>query len=184
MMNLSSEIIEFKAHDFLEEFPVSLIERSNGFAVVNEGLQTVHGPFETVAKARETMAELWDEEVECSRTGFVRRERVYHGRHDEHGKPVITYKLCEVSEDTLSPDESWKVKNHSPVGLDWNNKYGGAAQLALALLLEHYPSEVAQDHYHRFKRAVVWSLPEESWSLPEKEIRVWMEKSQLDCIGN
>ena len=183
-MNLSSEIIEFKARDLLKGASISVVESGNGYVVIDESFRMVQGPFETQGEAHHKLAEWWDEKVENSRTGFVALGRNYHGFKDEQKNPVVIYTVGEDHGETLSPEKSWAVINHSPVGLDWNNKDGGAAQLAFALLLEHYPERTARKYYHRFKKAVVWSLPGESWSLPEKEIRVWMEQSQLECIGN
>ena len=183
-MNLSSEIIEFKARDLLKGASISVVESGNGYVVIDESFRMVQGPFETQGEAHHKLAEWWDEKVENSRTGFVAHGRNYSGFLNKHDRPIVIYTSGEDCEATLSPTKSWEVINHSPVGLDWNNKHGGAAQLALALLLEHYPEEVARKHYHRFKRTVIWLLPEDAWSLPEKGIREWMEQRQIECMGN
>lgn len=47
------------------------------------------------------------------------------------------------------------LRNHSPSGFSWGYNGSGPAQLALAILAEHYDEDTAVDHYQQFKRDVV-----------------------------
>lgn len=67
----------------------------------------------------------------------------------------------------LSPIRSQAVYNHSPDGFAWSYGGSGPAQLALAILLEICPEEIAKEKYQDFKWEHIATLPEGSF---EKEI--------------
>lgn len=61
--------------------------------------------------------------------------------------------------------------NHSPTGFEWGYSGSGPAQLALAILADHFSNdEQALNVYQRFKWEVVTRLPRRRWSLTSAEI--------------
>jgi hypothetical protein len=67
--------------------------------------------------------------------------------------------------------------NHSPTGFEWGYGGSGPAQLALALLADHYSNdEQALNFYQRFKWAVIAELPSRRWTLTSPEIDRVLQK--------
>ena len=65
--------------------------------------------------------------------------------------------------------------NHSPTGFEWGYGGSGPAQLALAILADHFANEPAGDtsasNLHQpFKRAVVAALDKDGWTLTSEQI--------------
>lgn len=61
--------------------------------------------------------------------------------------------------------------NHSPTGFEWGYCGSGPAQLALAILADHFSNdEQALNVYQRFKWEVVAELPKRRWDMTTKEI--------------
>ena len=61
--------------------------------------------------------------------------------------------------------------NHSPTGFEWGYGGSGPAQLALAILADHFGNdEQAFNFHHRYKWAVIAELPKRSWTLTSQEI--------------
>ena len=61
--------------------------------------------------------------------------------------------------------------NHSPTGFEWGYGGSGPAQLALAILADHFgDDEQAFNFHHRYKWAVIAELPKRSWTLTSQEI--------------
>ena len=58
----------------------------------------------------------------------------------------------------LSPTRSQGIRNHSPDGFAWGYCGSGPAQLALAILLEVFPEDMAVEKYQDFKRDVLAKL--------------------------
>jgi len=73
----------------------------------------------------------------------------------------------------LYPGKSQRVWNHSPDGFNWGYEGSGAAQLALAVLLELVPQEKAVDLHQEFKREVVAALVQDSF-LVSIDIGRWL----------
>ena len=62
--------------------------------------------------------------------------------------------------------------NHSPTGFEWGYGGSGPAQLALALLADHFADkEQALRLYQSFKFAVVVKLPKRDWTLTSDQIK-------------
>jgi len=74
----------------------------------------------------------------------------------------------------LLPDESQKMRNHSPDGFNWGYTGSGPSQLALAIMLHCTDKEVAGDTYQDFKREVV-----AGWK-GDFEVEIDVEKWSLD----
>lgn len=82
----------------------------------------------------------------------------------------------------ILPDESLKVRNHSPTGFNWGYGGSGPTQLALALLLDCSPTkEGAERYYQDFKNEFVsrWG---DNWEIKEIEILVWLLRKGNDEI--
>jgi hypothetical protein len=75
----------------------------------------------------------------------------------------IDTRVVYVDGKELKPDESQKIRNHSPDGFNWGYGGSGPAQFALALLLLYVDQETAQRYYQRFKFAWVASLPQSNF---------------------
>lgn len=70
-----------------------------------------------------------------------------------------------INETELKPEKSLKVRNHSPTGFSWGYGGSGPAQLALAIILEYFPSAIALDSYQSFKRRTIARLPQSDFQL-------------------
>lgn len=102
------------------------------------------------------------------------RQRIYFGRRDAHGPEVMVMEAdgqCRM----LNPARSLELQNHSPTGFEWGYGGSGPAQLALALLLDYYGADAAQQTYHFFKSQVVARMPAGEWELTGSEIQFWMQ---------
>lgn len=67
--------------------------------------------------------------------------------------------------------------NHSPTGFEWGYAGSGPAQLALAILADHFSDdEKALNFYQRFKWAVVAELPHREWILTSEDIDAVLQK--------
>ncbi len=66
--------------------------------------------------------------------------------------------------------------NHSPTGFEWGYAGSGPAQLALALLSDHFgDDDQALAQYHEFKHAVVAGLDKRGWTLTSGQIQQHLE---------
>jgi len=61
---------------------------------------------------------------------------------------------------------------HSPNGFDWGYRGSGSAQLALAILADHLPSDEnrALAQYQRFKARVIGRLAPDRWTLTHSDV--------------
>ena len=93
----------------------------------------------------------------------------YVGRRTKMG-PVVT-----VDGELLDP--RLDLKNHCPTGFEWGFCGSGPAQLALAILADHFddPQE-ALEFYQRFKWAVIAELPKIEWTLNTRQIDEAIER--------
>jgi hypothetical protein len=66
------------------------------------------------------------------------------------------------------------VRDHSPTGFEWGYGGSGPAQLALAILADVFPAEVALDFYQDFKDEVIARLPHGHWALAEDRVLEWV----------
>jgi hypothetical protein len=64
-----------------------------------------------------------------------------------------------MGEKEVLPERSVQVRNHSPAGFSWGDHAIGAAQLALALLLELTTEELAVRWYQDVRWRVIAQLP-------------------------
>jgi len=94
--------------------------------------------------------------------------RQYEGSRAKAGT-VVT-----VNGDIIDP--RLDLRNHSPSGLEWGYAGSGPAQLALAILADHYKEKKkALEVYQSFKFAVVTKLPKYGWTLTTEQINEVMQ---------
>lgn len=82
-------------------------------------------------------------------------------------------KEVTVNGKPLNPKKSQAVINHSPDGFNWGYNGSGPAQLALAILLEVFPKEVAVAMHQDFKEDFVASLQQNEDFGVEIEFQAW-----------
>ena len=100
----------------------------------------------------------------------VSTEYVYHGQRDPTA-PVG--EECTVTVDGEPLDCRYDLLSASPAGFEWNYRGSGPAQLAIAILAHAYDDNFASEHYQRFKREVVATLPEDRWTLRTSDLDAW-----------
>lgn len=94
--------------------------------------------------------------------------KTYIGKRDEDGTTHVTV-------DGVALNPRLDLHNHSPNGLEWGYPGSGPAQLALAILAEHFKGEPGADEsalelYQQFKFAIVTSLAHDGWTLQTDQI--------------
>ena len=69
---------------------------------------------------------------------------------------------------------------HSPNGFDWGNRGSGPAQLALAILADHLPSDEnrALAQHQRFKERVIGRLAPDRWTLTHRDVDDFLATSE------
>jgi len=80
-----------------------------------------------------------------------------------------------VDEKYLSPEMSQNVYNHSPDGHCWGYSGSGPSQLALSILLYHFPEKIAVKYYQCFKQDVIAGLPKGDFQI-EIDLEKWLEE--------
>ena len=77
----------------------------------------------------------------------------------------------DVRVDGVPLNPRFDLRLHSPNGFEWGYGGSGPAQLALAILANHFgDDEWALNLYQRFKWAVIAQLPWKEWTLTSVEI--------------
>lgn len=92
----------------------------------------------------------------------------YSGTYSTYSTYTVGFTVLKNGK-PLSPTRSQMICNHSPDGFSWGYGGSGPAQLALAILLEELPQELATRYYQAFKWRVIASLPA-SWELDSAAI--------------
>lgn len=101
-------------------------------------------------------------------------QTVYRGRRDPSA-PVGSE--VEITVDVEILDKRYDLLSASPTGFEYGYGGSGPAQLAIAMLAHAFDDEFATDHYQRFKREVIATLPEEGWTLTKEDLEEWREVS-------
>lgn len=71
------------------------------------------------------------------------------------------------------------IRNHSPTGAEWGYGGSGPAQLALAILADHFgDEEKALAHYQDFKRDVIAGFDKDTWQLTTDQINEALNKEK------
>ena len=95
---------------------------------------------------------------------------LYEGKRTKMG-PVVT-----VDGELLNP--RLELRNHTPTGFDWGYCGSGPAQLAVAILADHFDStDEALELYQRFKWAVMLAaLPRKGWTFNTQQLEAAIEE--------
>lgn len=89
--------------------------------------------------------------------------KLYEGRRE--GYAVI------ITVDGRPLNPRLDLYNHSPTGFEWGYCGSGPAQLALAILADHFSNdEQALNVYQRFKWAVIAELPKRRWTMSGDDV--------------
>lgn len=79
----------------------------------------------------------------------------------------------------ISPAASLRVHNHSPTGFEFGYGGSGSAQLALAILLDHFQSAIpAGELYQKFKWDYVAPRSENEWTITSAQIDAWANRAE------
>lgn len=89
---------------------------------------------------------------------------------------TLSTRKVEINGQSLSPQESQKIVNHSPDGFAWGYGGSGPSQLALAILLCYTSKESATRLYQNFKWDVVAKL-EGDFKLSEADVVKWVQEN-------
>jgi len=89
--------------------------------------------------------------------------KTYEGRRQGHAVDVT------VDGRPLPPRRD--LWDHSPSGFEWGYRGSGPAQLALALMADHFgDDDLALALYQAFKRAIISRLPAAGWVLTTTDL--------------
>lgn len=95
-------------------------------------------------------------------------------------KGIFDTKQVFADGQELTPDESQKIRNHSPDGFSWGYAGSGPAQLALAILLYFTgDKDLSQRLYQKFKWDIIAVLPSSDFEIDNSIIRNWVN-SQVE----
>ena len=102
--------------------------------------------------------------------------RVYSGSRQHDGTTLV-----RVNGRPLDPRPN--IRSQSVTTFDWGYEgRGGPAQLALAILADHFADdEEVRRHYEDFTRRVIRGLPKESWILTGAQINAVYPEADGDC---
>lgn len=80
----------------------------------------------------------------------------------------------------LTPDDSLKLRNHSPDGFEFGYSGSGPAQLALAMLLDYVRADgmddsVALDHYQVFKEKFIATAGDHGCTITGEQIAQFLK---------
>ena len=86
------------------------------------------------------------------------------------GERIGSRVLVRVDDELLCP--RLDLCPHSPNGFDWGYRGSGPAQLALAILADHLPSDenLALAYYQGFNERVIARLASDRWTLTDREV--------------
>lgn len=96
-------------------------------------------------------------------------KKMYVGRRSIHCTVTVQEISKAVKPRKLNP--RLDVRNHSPDGFEWGYGGSGPAQLALAILCEHFGDKVlAQAWYQQFKFRVIAAIKSDEFVFTTDEI--------------
>lgn len=100
----------------------------------------------------------------------------YAGKRSEYG--------AYVTVDGRALDPCNDLRNHSPDGFQWGYGGSGPAQLALALLADHFgDGRKALEIYQDFKFTVIAGLSGDDWTLTSREIEQALEHIRVERLN-
>lgn len=83
-----------------------------------------------------------------------------------------------VNDQLLEPEQSLRLRRHSPDGFAWGYTGSAPAQLALALLLQWLPIPLAQSIYQTFKTLYIAPIPQDK----DFDIELDLAECALRCV--
>lgn len=92
--------------------------------------------------------------------------KVYFGKREIYGRVVV--------EDAGATYPLQHIVYHSPTGMEWGYSGSGPSDLARSILADVAGIRVADTFYQEFKQAIIASLPQEGFRLPEADVRAWL----------
>jgi len=107
---------------------------------------------------------------------------MYTGKIINDGVLYDVDRVVEHDGKFINPDYSLRVINHSPTGFCWGYNGSGPAQLALAILLEHFGGDQvrAKSLYQDFKSNVIANLPMDSdFELTDEQVESAISKIDI-----
>lgn len=87
--------------------------------------------------------------------------------------PVVVYVVSDKKRQLLTPNRSWRIRQHSSQ-FEWGYEGSGPAQLALAMLLTIVDEQTAEKRYQEFKRAAISRVDGCSWKIRLGDILSWL----------
>lgn len=98
----------------------------------------------------------------------------FHGERTGDGARVTVERPDGTTEEL---DPRTDVVNHSPTGVEWGYLGSGPLQLALAVLVEAYDEETAQEVHGRFQQTWASTIDASHWTLKADEIPEIMDQT-------
>lgn len=112
------------------------------------------------------------------------KNNVYAGYHSEQ-----QWYYVEKNNELFDHKNSLKIRNHSPDGFAWGYYGSGPSQLALAILIEEFDKQFAEQFYQDFKTKCIANLPNKEdtkgqaiWVLTSKDIRDCLKTIVQDSV--
>lgn len=102
-------------------------------------------------------------------TNFPPRiKKIYEGSRGPGGRPLVCVREGALRRELAARKD---LANHSPDGFEWSYAGSGPAQLALAILADHFGDDRrALAIYQSFKFKIIAALPREQWLLTEDRV--------------
>jgi len=99
------------------------------------------------------------------------------GRHQ--GRAIVSV-IDDRTKRASMLDGGYRYVNHSPTGFEWGYLGSGPAQLAFAILLDHFGAAgEALLFYQDFKVHIVSMLNTDTWALTTAEIEAALERIRI-----
>ena len=95
------------------------------------------------------------------------------------GNGVIITTNVRVTVDGEPLNARFDLFEHSVTGFEWGYEGSGPAQLALAVLADHFQDDDKACEFHQdFKRRLIAKLPRGGWSLTSQHIQAVLDSLQ------
>jgi hypothetical protein len=93
--------------------------------------------------------------------------------------------VCSRNEEGIQTNVPWRIKKHSPTGMEWGYGGSGPADFALNILSVFIGQEEAERDglYQLFKWDFVSSLPQEGGTIQREKILEWIEAKKNAALN-
>ena len=104
---------------------------------------------------------------------------IYTGQRMQNGEALVS--AVDANKCASRLDPGFRHVNHSPTGFNWGYMGSGPAQLAFAILLDHFNGEVGRAllYYQDFKEHVIALITTNRWQLTTEEIEAALQKIRV-----